>query len=147
MTIQPMTQSMRAGNEGGSVYFMTNEIDGKNAVIMHQRAGDGSLSLVGAFATGGSGAGIGPEEPYADPLGSQSSLVMSKEHGLLFAVNAGSNEISVFHRQPHGLSLLSKVSSAATSRSAWPCTAICSTPSTPAVMASLWGSPYKLMDS
>jgi 6-phosphogluconolactonase len=37
--------------------------------------------------------------------------VMSKEHGLLFAVNAGSNEISVFHRQPHGLSLLNKVSS------------------------------------
>jgi 6-phosphogluconolactonase (cycloisomerase 2 family) len=101
--------TMQPGEGGGAVYFMTNTTEGKNEIIMAQRAAAGSLRLVGAFATGGSGAGKGPEPPFADPLGSQDSLVMNKEHTLLFAVNAGSNDISVFQIQPDGLSLCSKV--------------------------------------
>lgn len=103
-------QPMPAGRVG-AVFFMTNAVDGKNEIVMLRRAADGCLSLVGSFATGGSGAGVGPEAPFADPLGSQDSLVMNKEQTLLFAVNAGSDEISVFQVQPDGLSLHGKVHS------------------------------------
>lgn len=103
-------QNMQAGRLG-AVFFMTNAVDGKNEIIMLRRALDGCLSRVGSFATGGSGAGMGPEAPFADPLGSQDSLVMNREQTLLFAVNAGSNEISVFQVQPDGLNLCTKVNS------------------------------------
>ena len=44
--------TMQPGDGGGAVYFMTNTTDGKNEIVMAQRAADGSLRLVGAFATG-----------------------------------------------------------------------------------------------
>jgi hypothetical protein len=80
----------------GARFSMTNAMDGKNKIVILRRAMDGPLCQVGAFATGQSGAGMGPEAPFADPLGSQDSLVLNKEPTLLVAVNAGGNEISVF---------------------------------------------------
>jgi 6-phosphogluconolactonase len=100
MNKQTRNQTMRSGNDSGAVYFMTNEVEGKNQIVMLKRAMDGSLSQAGMFATAGSGAGKGPEAPFADPLGSQDSLVVNKEHTLLFVVNAGSNDISVFQIGP-----------------------------------------------
>jgi 6-phosphogluconolactonase (cycloisomerase 2 family) len=82
--------------------------------MAYSRAADGSLSPVGMFPTGGLGTGGGP-----DPLRSESSLILSghepgAEDGshagqLLFAVNAGSNEISAFAVERSGLRLVSKV--------------------------------------
>ena len=46
-----------------------------------------------------------------DPLGSQNSLLLSPDGRFLFAVNAGSNEVSSFNVLPGGLSLADKVSS------------------------------------
>ena len=101
----------KAGNGTGAVYFMTNATDGANEVIMHQRMMDGRLGMAMAYATGGSGAGMGPMAPFADPLGSQSAIVMSDKHKMLFAVNAGSNDVSAFHAQESKLMLMKKVSS------------------------------------
>ncbi|MBV8475250.1 MAG: beta-propeller fold lactonase family protein [Acidobacteria bacterium] len=69
-----------------------------NEVVSFTRAGDGSLHQAGTFATGGRGTG-----GVTDPLESQGSLVLNADHTLLFAVNGGSGEVSVF--QVHGSKL------------------------------------------
>jgi 6-phosphogluconolactonase len=87
---------------GGAVFVMNNAID-NNEVISFRRAPDGSLQENGRFATGGRGSG-----GNNDPLESQGSLTLSQDHTLLFAVNAGSGEISVFRVHGADLSLADK---------------------------------------
>jgi 6-phosphogluconolactonase len=91
----------------GVVYSMTNNPDG-NAIIEFNRAVDGTLTYAGEYATGGLGTGPGLLVP-GDPLGSQNALI--RKHQWLFAVNAGSDEISVFRIRRQGLTLVDKVSS------------------------------------
>jgi 6-phosphogluconolactonase (cycloisomerase 2 family) len=62
-----------------------------NEILSFERQSDGSLKKYGTFHTGGRGSG-----GTTDPLGSQGSLTLSDDHSLLFAVNAGSGEISSF---------------------------------------------------
>lgn len=81
----------------GAVFVMTNAAD-RNEIISYKRAADGSLQAGRRFATGGRGSG-----GNNDPLESQGSLTLSQDHKLLFAVNAGSGELSVF--QVHGSDL------------------------------------------
>jgi 6-phosphogluconolactonase len=89
----------------GAVYAMTNSADG-NEIVMFDREANGILTLVGNVATGGDGSGGGLDE-----LGSQNSLVLSEDDRWLLAVNAGSDEISVFKVLPEGLSLVDILSS------------------------------------
>lgn len=86
----------------GAVYALTNATSG-NAVAMYSRSADGSLSWLGAVATGGAGAG--------SSLGSQGAIALSDDGRWLFAVNAGSNDISAFRVRPSGLSLTSRIAS------------------------------------
>lgn len=74
------------GKHGGAVYTLTNSASG-NAVAIFDRARDGSLTPDGAVPTGGNGTGAG--------LGSQGALVLDRKR--LFAVNAGSDSISLLH--------------------------------------------------
>src|SRR2546422_2222120 len=85
-----------SGGAAGAVYALTNSSDG-NAVLVYQRGGDGLLTPAGSFATGGTGTGAS--------LGSQGAVIVSDDHQLLFAVNAGSNSISSFRIRPGGLEL------------------------------------------
>jgi 6-phosphogluconolactonase len=94
----------------GAVYAMTNDADG-NEIIIFDRKANGKLTEVGTIATGGDGSGPGPENNGLDPLGSQGSLVLSQNHRWLLAVNAGSDEISVFKVLRQGLSLVDVVGS------------------------------------
>jgi 6-phosphogluconolactonase len=89
----------------GAVYAMTNDAV-RNEVVVFGRSEDGILTKAGSAATGGSGFGS-----ILDPLGSQGSLVLSQNTRWLLAVNAGSNDISVFRVQPHGLVLTDRVAS------------------------------------
>ncbi len=93
----------------GAVYIANNSPDG-NQVQVYSRAADGSLVFSGSFATGGLGSGAGITVP-ADPLGSQRSLVLSADNRWLFAVNAGSDQVSVFKVLPTGLQLTDTVAS------------------------------------
>src|SRR2546426_763389 len=93
------------GSAPGAVYALTNRISG-NAVAVFRRAADGTLVAAGSVATGGAGTGSG--------LGSQGALVLSDDGRWLFAVNAGSNEVSAFRVGPAGLSLTSRVGSGGT---------------------------------
>jgi 6-phosphogluconolactonase len=80
--------------DDGAVFTIGND-SVSNEVLAFQRGKDGRLQFAGSFATGGRGSGGG--------LGSQGALVLSEDGGLLFAVDAGSNEISSF--AVHGTSL------------------------------------------
>jgi 6-phosphogluconolactonase (cycloisomerase 2 family) len=91
-----------ASGPAGAVYVLTNAATGNEVAIFH-RAGDGTLTAAGSVPTGGLGTGAG--------LGSQGALAFGKGGKLLFAVNAGSNEISVFKVAKAGLTLVDRVAS------------------------------------
>jgi 6-phosphogluconolactonase (cycloisomerase 2 family) len=94
--------SAAANTSNGAVYMLTNAASG-NEVLTYGRSADGSLSFQGAFATGGLGSGAG--------LGSQSSVVLTKNNQWLYVVNAGSNQISAFAVNTNGLELVDVVDS------------------------------------
>ena len=92
----------------GNVYTMTNSEEG-NSIVIFNRLRDGSLRQAGRVRTGGIG---GNNEVAVDPLGSQNSIILSNNGEFLFAVNAGSNEISSFQVSRNGrLRLIDKVDS------------------------------------
>jgi len=86
----------------GAVYALTNAA-GSNAVAIYARGADGRLSWVGSVPTGGTGAG--------SSLGSQGAIALSDDDRWLFAVNAGSNDVSAFQVTAGGLSLTSRAAS------------------------------------
>jgi 6-phosphogluconolactonase (cycloisomerase 2 family) len=79
--------------DGHAVFVQTNGARG-NAVIAYGRGRDGRLTESGRFATGGRGAS--EDGAVVDPLASQGSLTYDAAHHLLYAVNAGSDTVSVF---------------------------------------------------
>jgi hypothetical protein len=92
---------------GNAVFVQTNELDG-NHVAVFERGGDGLLTPAGSYATGGNGGAAAPGT-VSDRLASQGSLVY--DDGLLFAVNAGSDSVSVFKAQGSRLQLADVVPS------------------------------------
>jgi 6-phosphogluconolactonase len=89
----------------GAVFVMTNAAD-KNQVIAFDRAANGTLTEQTAYDTDGRGSG-----GTTDPLESQGSLTLSQDHSLLFAVNAGSGNVSVFSVHKSNLTFLNKTPS------------------------------------
>jgi 6-phosphogluconolactonase len=83
-----------------TLYTETNSASG-NRVQVYETPPDGTPTLTAEVATGGLGNGAG--------LGSQGALARSGD--FLFAVNAGSDDVSSFEIGPHGLKLVSRVSS------------------------------------
>src|SRR5215207_9092922 len=86
-----------SNSEPGAVYVQTNQA-AENSIAVFSRSADGVLTLSNTVSTGGLGTGAG--------LGSQGSVILSNNGRLLFAVNAGSNEISVFSVNSSGLALI-----------------------------------------
>lgn len=105
LPIRAAAQDANGGNRASAVFVMSNSVE-KNEVIAFTRTAEGTLEESGRFATGGRGSG-----GNTDPLESQGSLALSQNHQLLFAVNAGSGEISVFRVQGAALALVDRVSS------------------------------------
>src|SRR5262245_61638126 len=92
----------------GAVFLMTNQA--ANSIMFFDRSATGRLTLRGTFATGGAG-GQSPSGNPLDPLASQGSLLLSADNRLLFAVNAGSNTISVMRITTRGLGQVEVVAS------------------------------------
>lgn len=77
-------------------------------MAVYDRAADGTLQAAGTYQTGGLGEIL--DGSMVDHLASQGSLAYDRGHGLLYAVNAGSNTITIFsvygqrqrHRSVHG---------------------------------------------
>jgi 6-phosphogluconolactonase (cycloisomerase 2 family) len=90
------------------VFVQTNDISG-NAILAYARSHDGQLTLVGSYPT----SGLGGTEVGAptDPLSSQGSLTYDRDRQLLYAVNAGSDSVSVFYVRGTRLRLLQVIAS------------------------------------
>src|SRR6185436_6894399 len=76
------------GMEPGAVYVQTNETR-ENRIVAYGRAGDGRLSELGSYPTGGAGDGVAH-------LTSQGSLVLTGDRRQLIVANAGSGDVSLF---------------------------------------------------
>jgi 6-phosphogluconolactonase (cycloisomerase 2 family) len=76
------------------VVFVQTDNTAGNQVVAYDRNWDGTLSLARTYDTGGVGAVLGGS--IVDHLASQGSLTYDAGHSLLYAVNAGSNTVSVF---------------------------------------------------
>lgn len=75
------------------VFVQTDNTSG-NQVVTYRRAPGGSLSLVHAYDTGGLGGQLAGS--VVDHLASQGSLQYDPAHAAVYAVNAGSDTVSVF---------------------------------------------------
>jgi 6-phosphogluconolactonase (cycloisomerase 2 family) len=91
------------------VVFVQTDNPSGNAVVAYDRAHDGTLTLAGTYPTGGNGGVL--DGSVVDHLASQGSLTYDDAHALLFAVNAGSNTVSVFAVNGDRLRLRQVVSS------------------------------------
>src|ERR1700723_1395606 len=96
-----------AQTRGTETFFVMSNNADRNQVIEFIQTSNGTVVAKEAFDTQGRGTG-----GVNDPLESQGSLTLSADHSLLFAVNAGSGDITVFqviggqliflNRQPSG---------------------------------------------
>jgi DNA-binding beta-propeller fold protein YncE len=82
-----------SGGASHAVFVQTDNTSG-NQVVAYHRASDGTLSPAGTYATGGLGGVLAGS--VVDHLASQGSLSYDPRHALLYAVNAGSDTVSVF---------------------------------------------------
>jgi 6-phosphogluconolactonase (cycloisomerase 2 family) len=96
----PLTESGAAANRrhlAGFVATASNASAG-NTIMVFPQSADGSLGDPQAFPTGGAGTSGG--------LGNQGGLALSQDRRFLLAVNAGSNDVSVFRTGGGQLSLV-----------------------------------------
>lgn len=92
-------------SQRGFVYTETNGQN--NAVLVFNRAANGSLSLAATVPTGGTGGGV-------VSVGSQGTLALSQDGRWLFVANEGDGSISVMERTSAGLKASGKFSSGGT---------------------------------
>jgi 6-phosphogluconolactonase len=101
------------GNENRGAVFTMNNAAAANYVIVFSRGEDGDLVRLDSLATGGRGSG--PHPVFGtDPLESQDALILSDDERFLFAVDAGSNEVTSFRLGNGTLTRVSRVSSGGT---------------------------------
>ena len=94
----------------GAVYVLTNQTTNTVAVFRHNARG--VLTSAGEFPTGGAGDPTPqPPDPATDPLASQGALIMDRGNHHLYAVNAGSNQISVLRIRKTSLDIVDVVDS------------------------------------
>ena len=65
-----------------------------NTIAVYDRNGDGTLTAAGRYATGGTGGVL--TGSVVDHLASQGAVTLDRQGHLLYAVNAGSNTVTVF---------------------------------------------------
>jgi 6-phosphogluconolactonase len=100
--LPPILSAQELTNNQHVVFVMTNGAD-RNEVIAYESSSKDGFAEAGRFDTGGRGSG-----GSTIPLENQGSLTLSQDGSLLFAVNAGSGELSVFHVNGASLSLVDK---------------------------------------
>lgn len=94
------------GGDDGHVYVLNNNLSGSNSITVFTRQEDGSLKLLGTTSIGG----LGSVTAFAD--GTQGSLILTQdERTRLFAVDAGTNQVSVVNVNAGHLSLVGVFSS------------------------------------
>jgi 6-phosphogluconolactonase (cycloisomerase 2 family) len=100
-----------SGGASRAVFVQTDNTAG-NQVVAYRRAAGGRLKLAASYDTGGLGGQL--TGSVVDHLASQGSLTYDAGHGLLYAVNAGSNTVTVFAADGAALSRRQIVNSGGT---------------------------------
>jgi Lactonase, 7-bladed beta-propeller len=96
------------GERSAAVFVQTDNVAG-NTIVVYDRAGDGSLHQAGSYPTGGKGGAL--TGAAVDFLASQGSLASEPRNNVLYAVNAGSDTLTVFGVQGDRLARRQVVSS------------------------------------
>ncbi|GAC1434510.1 MAG: hypothetical protein NVS4B1_29790 [Ktedonobacteraceae bacterium] len=99
------SSAMAEHRTDGYVYVLNNVLSGPNSITVFKREENGSLSLLNATSIGG----LGSLSAFAD--GTQGSLILTQDRTRLFAVDAGSDQISVVNVHNGHLSSASVFSS------------------------------------
>src|SRR3974377_322847 len=94
------------------VVFVQTDNSAGNQIVAYDRSDQGALSLAGTYDTGGLGGVLNGS--VVDHLASQGSLTYETANSLLYAVNAGSNTVSVFAVDGDHLTLRQVVDSGGT---------------------------------
>ncbi len=94
-----------------AVFVQTDNVEG-NSIVAYDRAADGTLTQAGVYATGGLGGVL--TGSVVDHLASQGSLTYDRLSHTLYAVNAGSNTLTVFAVNGDRLSRTQVISSGGT---------------------------------
>jgi 6-phosphogluconolactonase (cycloisomerase 2 family) len=102
------TAAQPSGGASGAVFALNDNAAG-NAVAAFHRAQDGTLTPAGTYRTGGLGGALAGS--VVDHTASQGALAYDQARGLLFAVNPGSDSVSVFAVRGDRLSLRQVLSS------------------------------------
>lgn len=97
---------------GFHAVFVQTDNPAGNQVVAYARGAQGALTAAGTYDTGGLGGVLNGSA--VDHLASQGSLTYDPANEVLYAVNAGSNTVSVFSVQGDTLSLQQVVSSGGT---------------------------------
>lgn len=95
----PASVAAEEHRAAGHVYVLNNDLVGPNSITVFGRAADGTLTRQDVTTIGGTGS----IRAFAD--GTQGSLIRTPDGSRLFAVDAGSDEISVIDAQDGHLSL------------------------------------------
>ena len=99
------------GGADHAVFVQTDNTAG-NQVVAYDRSYNGTLTPAGTYNTGGQGGQLSGS--VVDHLASQGSLTYDQRNAELYAVNAGSNTVSVFSVQRDHLTLRQVVPSGGT---------------------------------
>jgi len=94
------------------VVFVQTDNTAGNQVVAYDRADNGTLTLADTYNTGGLGGVLNGSA--VDHLASQGSLTYDGNNALLYAVNAGSNPVSVFSVDGDRLTLRQVIDSGGT---------------------------------
>jgi DNA-binding beta-propeller fold protein YncE len=92
----------------GAVFVQTDGLSG-NAVVAYDRRPDGTLHQAGTYGTGGLGGHL--DGAVVDNTASQGAVALDRAHGLLYVVNAGSDNLTVFGVHGDRLQRLQVISS------------------------------------
>ncbi len=106
MSITALWASDNDRDRQATIWTMSNDPAG-NAVLAFGLA-DGRLTMLGSVPTGGTGSG-GREPDFG--LGNAHAIALSNDGRMMFVVNPGSNDISVFAVNHNGLRLLDRTPS------------------------------------
>jgi 6-phosphogluconolactonase (cycloisomerase 2 family) len=90
---RPLSSGHELRGPAGAVFVQSDDTTG-NTIAVYDRSHGGTLSPAGTYATGGDGGQLASS--VVDHLASQNSLVYDAGQQELFAVNAGSDTVSVF---------------------------------------------------
>jgi DNA-binding beta-propeller fold protein YncE len=93
LAVAALLPATASAHSRGAVFVQTDNPAG-NTVVAYDRNPDGSLQRAGSFPTGGRGGVL--DGSVVDHLASQGSLTYDRASGLLYAVNAGSDTLTVF---------------------------------------------------